>query len=260
MDRVVTSITTGRILIADDEDTFLRATADLLRAKGFAVETAVDSASAAQLLRNHSFDVVILDVNMSGNVRLEFLAGLHSTQSSPPVILVSGYPTIQVAAAAVGFSVLAYLIKPFEFDVLLQHIHDAVRRSKVQFAVGEAQNRLRDWDRDLKLVSEALAATASGTWKSATETFSLASLHNIIATLSDLKRLIDAQSLYNNAEPKARELLGCPPPLQLMQSIRHTIEVLERTKGAFKSKELGDLRQSLEAMMSQSAVAPKLDK
>ena len=42
-----------------------------------------------------------------------------------------------------------------------------------------------------------------------------------------------------------------------MQSIRHTIEVLERTKGSFKSKELGDLRQSLEAMMNQSVVAPK---
>jgi hypothetical protein len=41
-----------------------------------------------------------------------------------------------------------------------------------------------------------------------------------------------------------------------MQAIRHTIEVLERTKGAFKSKELGALRLFLETLVGSRASGP----
>jgi DNA-binding NtrC family response regulator len=109
----------------------LLATADLLRRDGFEVESAQNSASATELLRHGTFDVLILDINMAGNVDLELVTALADAGLNVPVILVTGYPTLSAAAEAVGLSVLACLTKPFDYALLTQHVRAGVRLSRI---------------------------------------------------------------------------------------------------------------------------------
>ena len=237
-----------RLLIADDEETFLLSTADWLQREGFKVDCARDSASAARLLHDKVYDLLILDVNMPGNSQLEFVHLLGTTGASVPIILVTGYPSVGTAVAAVGLSVLAYLIKPFDLQTLLDHVRAAMTRSSLLTTVHQALVRLRNWETDLVAVEEALKATPAVNTTSAKETFVLLSIQNVVGVLNELKRLIDTQAL-SQRENDAYELLGCPPPMQTMEILRHTVDVLEKTKGSFKSKELRDLRLHVETFL-----------
>jgi len=58
--------------------------------------------------------------------------------------------------------------------------------------VREAQNRFREWDRELEPMRQALEATPPDAAQSATEAFMLLSLRNIVASLGSLRQLIEA--------------------------------------------------------------------
>ena len=62
-----------RILIADDEPLFLRTTAELLQRAGYDCTKAADGKAALQALESQEFDLVLSDLNMPGNLKLELL-------------------------------------------------------------------------------------------------------------------------------------------------------------------------------------------
>src|SRR5689334_4884686 len=99
----------GHILIADDEQTFLDSTADLLRREGYQVQCAPDAPSAVALLRQNSFDLLIADINMPGNPDLELISEVRRSATGLPVILVTGYPSTKTAIHAVQLAVVSYL-------------------------------------------------------------------------------------------------------------------------------------------------------
>src|SRR5262249_46967405 len=91
----------GRILLADDEETFAESTADLLRRAGYECDTAGEASAAASLLAAAKDDLLIADIRMPGNVELDLLRHVAETQRTLPVILVT----------AAGFSPPAVCIK-----------------------------------------------------------------------------------------------------------------------------------------------------
>ena len=60
----------GRILLADDEETFLSSTADLLRKEGFECDTVQDGASALARASENNYDLLVTDLEMPGNADL----------------------------------------------------------------------------------------------------------------------------------------------------------------------------------------------
>ena len=62
-----------KILMADDEETFLMATADLLKMNGYEIEIAGDSDSALDYLKQSRFDLLITDIKMPKVDGLELL-------------------------------------------------------------------------------------------------------------------------------------------------------------------------------------------
>ena len=62
-----------RILIADDEPLYLRTTGELLRKAGFECECVSNSHEALERLQQSSFVLILSDLNMPGNFKLELL-------------------------------------------------------------------------------------------------------------------------------------------------------------------------------------------
>src|SRR2546427_200248 len=68
----------ARILIADDEETFLQSMGALLRREGYACDCVRDAREAAAALEKVAYDLLITDIYMPGNAELEFLHDLQS--------------------------------------------------------------------------------------------------------------------------------------------------------------------------------------
>jgi two-component system response regulator AtoC len=120
----------GRILIADDEETFLESTADLLREEGYECDCAPDAQIATEMLNQKSYDLLIADIKMPGNHGLELIKEMPKIAETLTAILVTGYPSLNTAIMATRLSVAGYLLKPVVFEELLKLVHESVVRAR----------------------------------------------------------------------------------------------------------------------------------
>lgn len=238
----------GHILVADDDEVFRNATIAVLKLRGFEAEGARDAAEAVRMLQAGAFDLLIADIHMPGNRDLEMLRDLGPVAPGLPVILATGLPSFQTAAQAVQLSVVAYLVKPFDPKEFLDLVAGAVERYRAFCAVRDHRRRLQNCCGDLEAIEGVLRTeiktTASVSWSA----FPAVALHTIVESLLDLQRYAEATAQQKNPVGGAGGEES-PPPVVLVQALRETIAVLEKTKHAFKSKELGELRRRLEVLV-----------
>ena len=116
----------NRILIADDEESVLLSTADLLRIEGYECACAADAKTAVHMLRKKKYDLLIADIKMQGNSDLQLIKKLPEIAHRMPVILVTGYPSLSSAVQSIELPVVGYLIKPYEFSELLTVAQGAI--------------------------------------------------------------------------------------------------------------------------------------
>ena len=131
--------TSPRILIADDEPLFLQTTAALLRKAGFTCTSAANGTAALEALSREPFDLVLTDLNMPGNLKLELLREGRTKWPEVPVIVVTGAPSLPSAIESVRLGITDYLLKPVKFEDLLS----AVRRALAQRAHRRPKEHLR---------------------------------------------------------------------------------------------------------------------
>jgi FixJ family two-component response regulator len=238
----------GRVLIADDEETFLLSTADLLRKKGYECDCALDAIMAAEKLRNSEYHLLIADIKMKGNMELELVQDLHKIVEYLPVILVTGYPSMKSAIKSIHLPVEAYLVKPFEFEDLLVQVQSSIKNYQSFKAVRDLQKRIMNWSENLKDVREAQTIRPKGRPSAAIDTFFTLTFQNICGALSNLESLTRSFSAGSPKETVCH-LLNCPQMTAVKEVLAETIEGMEKTKTAFKSKELGNLRRKLEELV-----------
>jgi DNA-binding response OmpR family regulator len=237
----------GRILLADDEPTFLNATADLLRREGYECDTVDDGPAALARVAEQSYDLLITDLQMPGNADLGLVRQIAATRGGLPVLVITGVPSVRSAIACVELPVAAYLVKPVTFEDLLPRVQAAVTRFRSWQAMQNAEQRLVTWRKELDSKVQLPASSATG----AIDVFLSLTLRNVMGSLTDLEQLGRALAGQPVGQ-HACQLLNCPRGAQLQEAVRETIRVLEQTKGAFKSKTLGELRQRLELLLEHN--------
>jgi YesN/AraC family two-component response regulator len=243
---------TGRILIADDEEIFLHSTADLLRREGFHCDCVPDADAAIQRLKEDSYDLIIADIKMPGNPELELVHKLPEIAPGLPVVIVTGYPSLRSAIQSVQLPVVAYLVKPIVLEELLELVRAHTERFRAYRAVRDAQDRLQTWFEELARIEQVLRVPPLGEEGSIpVESFLSVTLRNIVGSLSDLQRLVEAV-MHNRSEQESPLMASLPQPARLLSALEETIGVLEKTKSAFKSKDLGELRKKLEGLVKET--------
>ena len=109
----------GTILLADDEDTFLEATKDLLEEEGYVCHGVRNASELSAALKAGQFDLLITDLNMPGNHIMDKVGELREQSKIMPVIVVTGYPSVPTAVESVRLNVLEYMIKPVNFSIVI---------------------------------------------------------------------------------------------------------------------------------------------
>jgi DNA-binding response OmpR family regulator len=239
----------GRILLADDEPTFAEATADLLRREGFEVETVSDGPSAIARVRAAPFDLLISDLEMPGNSDLELVKQVAEESGGLPIIILTGYPSVRSAVACIELPVSAYLVKPVSFEDLYSRVTSAVKRFRTYQAMRATEDRLEQWRTEVG--QRAAARDLADPRSPGVDVFLSLTLRNVMGTLTDLEQLSHAL-VGRDVGQHACQLINCPRGMQLSEAIKETVRVLEETKGAFKSKTLGELRRRLELLLEHN--------
>jgi len=101
-----------RILWVDDEIELLKAHVLFLQGKGYQVDTATNGGDALSLVREHRFDVLLLDESMPGRGGLETLVEIKEADPSLPVVMITKNEEERLMDNAIGLKIDDYLLKP----------------------------------------------------------------------------------------------------------------------------------------------------
>ena len=147
--------------------------------------------------------------------------------------------------------VVAYLVKPIEFEELQAQVEAAVQRSRLYQAVVMVRTRLEAWREELGPLEQTLAAPEGEVFSGSLGSFLDLTFGHIGGALSDVKSLT-ASLVGKGKEQAACHLLDCPRLGELTAALEETVAVLHKTKRSFKSKELGGARERLEEIMGRT--------
>ena len=114
------------ILAVDDEPTVLTLLARVLEPSFDVVKCTCGTDAVAQVSQG-GFAAVISDVKMPGMTGLELLRSIREHDADLPVLLVTGQPSWEGAAAAIEYGVFRYLPKPFDLDGLRETVVQATQ-------------------------------------------------------------------------------------------------------------------------------------
>ncbi|MDR1660240.1 MAG: sigma-54 dependent transcriptional regulator [Desulfovibrio sp.] len=107
-----------RILVVDDDNSHRATLATLLADWGYAVTAVPDGESAIEACRARPFDLVLMDVRMTGISGIEALKEIKSYNPAIPVIITTAYSDVGNAVEALKSGAYDYLTKPLDFDEL----------------------------------------------------------------------------------------------------------------------------------------------
>ncbi len=140
----------AKILVVDDEKNIRKLLSYILEKEKHIVFTAANFVEAVNSLKHSSFDVIISDILMPGLSGLDLLRKIQILAPETPVIMMTGYPTLESAAEAVREKAIDYITKP----VVARDIQTAVGRALQVKKINDEKKRLeienREYHRQLE--------------------------------------------------------------------------------------------------------------
>lgn len=218
----ILSLAETKILIVDD-DPLTRAVLtgwfDHLQISALATSSIAEADTA---LAAESFDVLLCDVHLPGNENLRWVQAVLARPNSPAVVLITGNPELESTLRAANLAVAGYLVKPLDLDTLHPLCARLVAQRRQQCELLELS----------RATSDLLADGALDP-----------------AIREHLQRLAHVFTAASAASPRTA---AASDDAQWRATIAEAILVLEKTKHAFRSKDLGALRVRLESTLRES--------
>ena len=114
-----------RVLLVDDDDAVLAMMTATLTRKGFEVVAVSSVTEALRHITTESFDVLITDLHMPNpGDGFSVVTAMRHSQPDALTLLVSGYPDVQSAMAAILLEADEIIVKPFEVGRLADLLRD----------------------------------------------------------------------------------------------------------------------------------------
>lgn len=119
-----------RIIIVDDEQRMCDSLCALLTDDGYLVNSFQKATEAADAIRGERVDLVVTDIKMPELDGIELLKIVKEVDEEIPVILMTGYASLDTAVEAVAAGAYDYLMKPIEFTALELAVRRALDKRK----------------------------------------------------------------------------------------------------------------------------------
>lgn len=120
------------ILVIDDEPVITRAVRKVCAAEGMSVDMEDGGAAGLSRLKDSSYGLIICDLMMPGVGGEQFLAEAARLGVTTPVIIATGYATLENAVASLSRGAMDFIPKPFTSEELIAAVRRALRCDKLR--------------------------------------------------------------------------------------------------------------------------------
>jgi DNA-binding NtrC family response regulator len=118
-------------LVAEDDRTARVSLAELLQTEGFAVLLAETGTQAEAILTENEPDLALLDIRMPGLDGLSILRNARKRGSDAALIIMTAHGDSSTAIEAMKAGAFDYVLKPIDFQLLLQQIERALEHRRL---------------------------------------------------------------------------------------------------------------------------------
>ncbi len=140
-----------RALVVDDEQLILRIISDILTKEGYEVKTTSNCDKALQILKESSISVILTDIRMPERSGIDLLEKIRTFNPDLPVILMTGFASIETAIKGVQHGAFDYLTKPLDYNKLKGTIKQAVERYDLLRKNRQLMKDLQELNENLEL-------------------------------------------------------------------------------------------------------------
>jgi CheY-like chemotaxis protein len=155
--------TKARILVIDDEEIVHASLKKILVRVGHELQSAYSAKDGLKKLEQSPFDLIIVDLMMPEMNGIQFLEALREKNSRPPVLIITGYPTITTAVQALRLGAVDYIAKPFTRKELLSPVHRALSLPEDESSLSLTGTEISEVTKD-KLVPGAVCTLPRHAW------------------------------------------------------------------------------------------------
>jgi FixJ family two-component response regulator/glycine cleavage system H lipoate-binding protein len=131
---------TRGLLVVDDEEVVCQACRRIFSRQGFQVEVNTDARQGLTWATEKDYEIILLDIKMPYMDGIQFLEHLREKKPDVPVLIITGYPSIPNAAAAMRLGACDYVTKPFtteEITSAVQRVLSTRRMPEEPAAAGQ---------------------------------------------------------------------------------------------------------------------------
>src|SRR3972149_4451867 len=171
-------LSTGKILIVDDEERMCQSLSRLLSDLGYQTKAVVEASAAVKEVESDSYDLVLTDIKMPGMDGFDLLKAAKGKDKDSVVVFMTGYGSLESAVKAISLGAYDYLLKPLELEDLKLTIQRGLQKRKA--------------DQEKNSLLAELEATNQVLQKRVQELDALYQASKSISTTVELKELLPA--------------------------------------------------------------------
>ena len=134
----------ANVLIIDDEASILDSCSLVLRKSGYKVQGTDNGIDGIQLFKNHFFHLVLLDLRLPGVEGMDVLRLIKEESPETPVIIITGFASIESAVETIKHGAFDYIAKPFSPEELRVVVKKALKSRDLFFETISLKTELKD--------------------------------------------------------------------------------------------------------------------
>jgi two-component system C4-dicarboxylate transport response regulator DctD len=132
---VADQTTKGLVLVVDDEPAVCALLSERLASAGYDCRSCESGQSALELLQAGPYEAIISDLNMPAVSGLDLLETARQKYPHTAFLMVTGVDDIRIGIEAMKKGADDYLVKPFQFDVVVASVRRALEKKRLEVIV-----------------------------------------------------------------------------------------------------------------------------
>ena len=221
------------ILVVDDEEGILEISEEYFMRKGYHVLTAGNGVEAIEVIRNNKIGCCFTDINMPEMDGLELAERLREMDNTLPVVVMTGFPSLENTIRTLKNGVVDYLIKPVNLEQM-ELCYRRIMRERELFVENLILREEVDRQERLKQLNEELLARVD-------------EVNTLNRIMEDFSTSDSSQGIFNKVATLSREVVKADGVCFYIytEQDRSIVSIA----GAGESRQLGECGESAEAFI-----------
>lgn len=237
------------ILTLSNDAPFLEMINQLAKSHGYRCEISPDINAFSERAHTNSHDLILVDVDPPASPVVDIIKRVHEKKQGLPVIIVTRNLAVSADILLANARVRSFHLKPVDPEALAQSVSSALSYRKVYLVVHQLRVEIEEAHKRFQILEQCAGDEATLPGQLDADEIMAIVRHAASDAMAKLHHVANSAAEYG-IPLTAYGVAPCPHIDHVFRIVRHTIDVLKETKGAFKSKALAELRKDLETLVT----------